>query len=375
MSDGWYAPDEAATLAALEQIRNGTDPVPTIASVLYPGNVHLVIGEPGAGKSLFCAAITAERLSLGQHVLWLDYEQGWRRVLRRLMAFGCTDHQLATQLHRVHNPAGAPSPDVVQAFEGVALVIADAFTGMLSAVGGSSNSDVDCEGIFRAFLRPFAAQGAAVAAVDHVAKSTEHRGRWAVGSQRKLGGTQVALGFEAFSRFRIGHTNRAKLTVAKDTDGAILPQDFVLEASMAWRMEPRQAESGEAPWLPTALMQKVADYLSAQHEPVSKATVQRDVRGNAAYLRKAIEALIDLGHITQAAGANRATMLTLEKPYEAGATSPTQFDPSATSRTTSTSSTSSTPLTEGSRSSVVEHEALLDRPSDPREPNPFEDAP
>ena len=73
--------------------------------------------------------------------------------------------------------------------------------------------------------RWLARTGAAVVLVDHVTKSQEGRGRWAIGSERKLWGLDgAAYGFESLVPFGRGKTGLVKITVAKDRCGHIRQQ-------------------------------------------------------------------------------------------------------------------------------------------------------
>ncbi len=71
-----------------------TPVVPTIGartdgvSLLYPGGVHWLSGEPEAGKSWLAMSLCVQVIAEGGSVLYLDYEGSPRTAVARLKALG-----------------------------------------------------------------------------------------------------------------------------------------------------------------------------------------------------------------------------------------------------------------------------------------------
>lgn len=325
----WYAQTPEMIKAWLERIDNEPPPAPTICGLLYRGQTHDLHGPSDAGKSLLAAAIARNVLDNGGRVLWLDWEQGCDRVLRRMLAFGAAETALIERLHLVDHAHGVPPLEAAgELGADVDLVVVDAFTGLLVSLKLGSISDTDIEGAYIALLRPLAALGSAVLTIDHVKNNPQERNGKAIGSGRKMGAVDVSLDFEAIKPgFKPGHGGRAKIKVSRDRDGGVVPCEFILESDMSWRLEAR--ESGED-WKPTGIMQSVSIYLEAQTEPVSKATIERDVRGNDKYVRQAIDELIRDGHIRTTDGPRNAILCSSVTPYRQP-TSVTSVDLGATS--------------------------------------------
>jgi hypothetical protein len=307
-ADQWYAETPEQTLALLAQIRSEPAPAPDLGhGLFYRRQLHALIGESDAGKSLLMSAIVTELINAGRDVLWIDFEFQRRRNVQRMLEFGATDEALTRHLFRVNHPLGAPPAEAVEAFKGVELVVADACTGLLAASGLGSNSDVDVDNAYTAALRPFCENGAAVVLIDHVTKDRETQGRYAVGSQRKRGAADVAWGFKVIQTFKRGQGGRAKLSVYRDRDSTLQPMEFVLATDMTWRID--ESEHGDSEtFRPTALMEKVSRYLEAQSAPVSRTTIEQDVSGKAAFLRKAIDALIADGYVRAEHGARNSVL-------------------------------------------------------------------
>ena len=92
----------------------------------------------------------------------------------------------------------------------------------MADIGLDPISGTDVATYYAGSPRWMARTGAAVAVVDHVTKSHEGRGRWAIGSERKLSGLDgAAYGFESLVAFGRGKTGLIKITVAKDRCGHI----------------------------------------------------------------------------------------------------------------------------------------------------------
>ena len=71
----------------------------------------------------------------------------------------------------------------------------------------------------RLWIEPFRLCDVATIVIDHVPKSLENRGRFAIGSERKVGSTDVHLGFEVVEPVRRGANGLYRVMVHKDRLG------------------------------------------------------------------------------------------------------------------------------------------------------------
>ena len=163
-------------------------------------------------------------------------------------------------------------------------------------------------------------------------KSLEDRGRVAIGSERKVGSTNVHLGFEVVEpvrrganglyrvmvhKDRLGYLHRpkaAEFVLVSDPDTYAITASFVLETS-------DQAE-GEHTWQPTYLMEQVSLFLEDQTEPVSRTRIAESLHGRATYIRRAIDALVRDGYATETSGRGGARLVASANPYRDGAPGP-----------------------------------------------------
>jgi hypothetical protein len=196
--------------------------------LFYAACINALFGESESLKSWIVAVVTAQELKAGHHVIYADCEDGPETLIERLRALGVTTDQIRAHLTYI-NPNG-PLDDLAQAVVEEAitlrgaptLAVVDGVTEAMSDIGLDPMSGTDVAAYYAGSPRWLAQTGAAVCLVDHVTKSTESRGRWAIGSERKISGlTGAAYSCEAITPFGRGKTGTVKISVAKDRRGHV----------------------------------------------------------------------------------------------------------------------------------------------------------
>jgi hypothetical protein len=197
-------------------------------ALLYPAALNALNAEPGAGKT-WLALVTSLALSrAGHHVLYLDAESTALAMAERLKALGAEPPDVA-QLH--YHVVGGPLRDAEQAWLCrqvedlvVRLVVVDSLGEVLAACGVDMNSDAETAKALADIFRPLGRLGACVLLLDHVVKNPEGRGRWAIGSQRKLAAIDgTAYSLEVMQPWARGASGSARLVIAKDRRGWVGP--------------------------------------------------------------------------------------------------------------------------------------------------------
>lgn len=196
--------------------------------LLYPGCLNAFIGEPESGKSWVAHEVCAQELKAGHHVVYLDYEDGPETAVERLRALGVSGAEIVEHFTYI-NPTGrfnelaeAVLQQAIDQRGAPALCIIDGVTEAMADVGLDPMSGTDVAAYYASSPRWLARTGAAVVLVDHVTKSTEGRGRWAIGSERKISGLDgAAYMFETITPFGRGREGVVKISVAKDRRGHI----------------------------------------------------------------------------------------------------------------------------------------------------------
>jgi len=260
----------------------------------------------------------------GHTGLLIDFEMGSRDAKQRLQELGATRDEL--ELIPYLEPDTPATPQRLGNLIALEpeLVVIDAAAGAYQAEGLDDNKRGDVERFSRLYVGAFWLAGIATIVIDHVVKSVEGRGKFAIGSERKLGSSDVHLGFDTIQPVSRGTTGRYKITTHKDRGGC-LPRghtaDFHLESDpdthqISWKVtSPEVTVDEEGYFRPTHLMEKASVFLELQTEPVTRNTVTDAVGGRKSYVLKAIDALVREQFATETIGANRSKLLTSTSRY------------------------------------------------------------
>ena len=185
----------------LTQLASGVElpPTPTVfqredgQGLFYRGAVNDLHGEPGCGKSMIAQIAAAQELKANRDVIYIDYEDSARNVVKRLLLLGVTGEQIIGHLHYVRPSAKPSSPTSLDGWretlayaDTATLAIIDGVTSCLAYAGLDSNSGDDIAAWYNTMPRLISACGPAVVLIDHVVKSKDNRGRYAGGSMQKL---------------------------------------------------------------------------------------------------------------------------------------------------------------------------------------------
>jgi AAA domain len=195
--------------------------------LFYAGQVNWVFGDPESGKSWLCTACLVEALHAGRSGLWIDLDHnGDEATVARLLDLGAPESALRdpakfrycepedrAELRQVIDDAAVWRP---------AVVIVDSVGELLPMYGSSSNSADEFTTVHSNVLKPLAKAGAAVLAVDHLAKSADSRAVGPGGTaakRRAIGGVSIRV--KVKQPFTPGHGGSATLVVNKDRHGGL----------------------------------------------------------------------------------------------------------------------------------------------------------
>jgi len=195
--------------------------------LFYAGQVNLVFGDPESGKSWLCLACAVEALIGGRKVLVIDLDHnGPASTVHRLISLGAPVDALRDpdrfrycepedrgELRQVIDDSTTWRP---------AVAVVDSIGELLPLHGANSNSSDEFTNVHAAVLKPLARAGAAVLAVDHLAKSADSRAQGPGGTaakRRAIGGVSVRV--KARKQFTPGHGGEALIVVNKDRHGGV----------------------------------------------------------------------------------------------------------------------------------------------------------
>jgi len=218
----------------LQAIIRGDDPEPEPEylarqdghNLFYPGKVNGLIGESESGKTWVALLAVMQTISVGQHCLYLDFEDTAAGIISRLRLMGATDRHLAQLTYIGPDEAlhATATQDLAETLTTIKprLVILDGFNAAMTLLGLDLNSNTDATQFSQQLLRPLARTGACVAYVDHVPKNKDARGKGGIGAQAKRAMTTgAAIAVEIMEPFGRGMTGRLRLTVDKDRPGHV----------------------------------------------------------------------------------------------------------------------------------------------------------
>lgn len=293
--------------------------------IAYPGKRHIFSGPQESAKTLAAYAIALELVRQEHTVIIIDFEMGAYEARNRLRELGATPQDL----HRLPylEPDQPATPQRIQALIQLqpALVIIDAAAGAYDNEGLDDNKRQDVEKFTRLYVRDFWKAGIATIVLDHVVKNTETRGKYAIGSERKVGGADVHLGFEVITPINRGTTGLYKITTHKDRGGYLKRGTLAnLELhshpdthAITWTFHPSEHSPGDEPWRPTILMERASRYLEDHPGPHSFNQVITGTKGKDSTLKQALEHLVELGHAIESDGPNGGRNVELRTPYRA----------------------------------------------------------
>lgn len=310
---------EARTWQAVDltPVLNGSyEPlVPTVGKradgtgVLYAGREHAIYSEPEGGKTWFASSLTQDEMSVGNRVVYIDFEDNESGIVARLLTLGCSPEMIREHFRYLH-PAtplgtGIHLDDLRRLLDEhqPTLVVIDGVTEAMTLHGFDPLKNDHAADFGRVLAKQITSHSdAAVVSLDHVTKDREGRGRWAIGAQHKLAGLNGAA-FVLTNRtpFGIGLTGRSTIKIAKDRPGQIrknaVPSgnglhwygDLVLEShgeEFADIEIDTPISTGEDS-RPVALMDRIVEILT-EHGPLSQRKILALAKGNKS---RAIEAL------------------------------------------------------------------------------------
>lgn len=226
----WSAPDMRAQLSGGHEPPKPTlMPLANGICLLYAGKTHSIHGESESGKSLLAQIEAARLIRDGSDVLYLDFEDDATSVGRRLLMLGASLDNIAEHFTYMSpeephdaNAASRAAWDSLMARR-FALVVIDGVTASLSVYGAATKDNDDVTAWSRKLPDVLASRtGAAVVMIDHVTKSTDGRGRFAIGAQAKLATLSgAAYSVDVISALAPGRVGSLALRVGKDRPGQV----------------------------------------------------------------------------------------------------------------------------------------------------------
>ena len=345
----------------LTQLASGVElpPTPTVFQredghgLFYRGAVNDLHGEPGCGKSMIAQIATAQELKQGHDVIYIDYEDSARNVVKRLLLLGVSGEQIIGHLHYVRPSAKPSSPtslggwrETLDYADTATLAIIDGVTSCLAYAGLDSNSGDDIAAWYNTMPRLISACGPAVVLIDHVVKSKDNRGRYAGGSMQKLalidgisysvdmtkpvgkgvrGTIVIKSGKDRISEIEEhcavnwsngSHLREAARIEINSTNPKLMRVTIARPNMMP--SEDRQAKRDD--FRPTGLMERISRMLEDSLEEPNQSELFKALKedgsgARTAVMSKAVSLLLQEGFVSNRSGRNNRSIFKSVRPY------------------------------------------------------------
>ena len=299
--------------------------------LFYRGKINALLGESESGKTWVALLAVKQALEIQQKVIYLDFEDSGKGILARLRSLGLDDAKFAnfTYANPDQNLTLDERMDLVDALQEIEpeLIIVDGVNAAMTLLNLELTSNRDATFFSQQLLKPLALSGACVVTIDHVPKSKDNRGNYAIGAQAKradINGCAIAV--EVTLPFGRGMSGELNLKVTKDRPGAV--RENSKEAKFAGTVQLKSTIDGmvtmiiESPQMvsrdrtrPTHLMEQVSKTLEAASMPLSKNAVEKAIKGKAEWVRIAIQILIDEKFVAIENGSRNALNLKSLRQY------------------------------------------------------------
>jgi hypothetical protein len=209
------------------------EPTQLVEGLVIDQAVNWFCGHPEQGKTIIALWVAIEHMRNGGHVVWLDWENGVLKVLRRLLAMGAGADLIVGHFHYTGYPVIpadvdglARIADALGRWPG-ALVVFDSASKALSVAGLSENNPEEATRWTVQIVMPVRERGSTVVVLDHVTKDANRHTPYPRGAGSKLADTDVAWYVEATKPFNREQAGELRLTQQKDRDG-VLPQEVFM---------------------------------------------------------------------------------------------------------------------------------------------------
>jgi hypothetical protein len=206
------------------------------------------------------------------------------------------------------------------------LIIVDGVNAAMTLLNLDLTSNRDATFFSQQLLRPLALSGACTITIDHVTKSKEGRGNYAIGAQAKRADINgAAIMVEVVMPFGRGMSGELTLKVTKDRPGHV--RAVSKEAKFAGTVQLKSSADGSVDMTilaplgernklrPTHLMEAVSKVLEGANAPLSKNAVEKEIKGKAEWVRVACQVLIDEKYIAIENGQRNSLNLKLLRSY------------------------------------------------------------
>jgi len=194
--------------------------------LLYAGKINAIFGESESGKTWLALEAIRQELRKGKTVFYLDFEDSARGILNRLKAL-----QVATEQFKAFFYANPDSRLEIGVGELMrteimthqpSLIVVDGVNAAMNLLGLDLEKNKDATHFSQTVLKPLRVGGAGILTIDHVTKSKDNRGNYAIGAQAKRADIDgAAFAVSVALPFGRGVDGALDITCTKDRPGFV----------------------------------------------------------------------------------------------------------------------------------------------------------
>ena len=194
--------------------------------LLYAGKINAIFGESESGKTWLALEAIRQELAKGNIVFYLDFEDSARGILNRLKAMRVPSDSFklfryASPDSRLEIGVGELMRTEIMAYL-PSLIVVDGVNAAMNLMGLDLEKNKDATAFSQTILKPLRIGGAGILTIDHVTKSKDNRGNYAIGAQAKRADIDgAAFAVSVAMPFGRGIDGALDITCTKDRPGFV----------------------------------------------------------------------------------------------------------------------------------------------------------
>jgi hypothetical protein len=194
--------------------------------LLYAGKINAIFGESESGKTWIALEAIRQELEKNNIVFYLDFEDSARSILNRLKTLRVKSEKF--KMFRYANPdeplgegIGEIMRTQIMAYLPT-LIVVDGVNAAMNLLGLDLEKNKDATHFSQKVLKPLRIGGAGILTIDHVTKSKDNRGNYAIGAQAKRADIDgAAFAVSVALPFGRGIDGALDITCTKDRPGFV----------------------------------------------------------------------------------------------------------------------------------------------------------
>ena len=194
--------------------------------LIYAGKINAIFGESESGKTWLALEAIRQELEKNNIVFYIDFEDSARGILNRLKTMKVPTEKF--KFFRYANPDTKLEPGIGELMRTEimaylpTLIVVDGVNAAMNLLGLDLEKNKDATEFSQKVLKPLRVGGAGILTIDHVTKSKDNRGNYAIGAQAKRADIDgAAFAVSVAMPFGRGLDGALDITCTKDRPGFV----------------------------------------------------------------------------------------------------------------------------------------------------------